>query len=242
MKRRSARRIHLFLAYTVAFGLLFITITGLLLNHTQFFNLANTSVNNQYILTWYGIEPTKPSQAYKVEDNWIVNTSEGLYWNHDLLPFEFSNKQINKVFNHSGFIYLVSSNQLYLLTTDGDWVDQIKLPSKINIENTIWITSENAPFIGLISNKTKWALSQELIFEVSQTSDQYSKKSSIKPFSQNSRELQEWSLKKPSNLKWEKVILELHNGYFFGDVGPWILDLLGLLIIMMIITGLRLKL
>ncbi|WP_442908695.1 hypothetical protein [Hydrogenovibrio sp. 3SP14C1] len=40
----------------------------------------------------------------------------------------------------------------------------------------------------------------------------------------------------------EKIILELHNGYFFGKIGPWLVDLASLLFILMVLSGIRLHL
>ncbi|MGS0729088.1 PepSY-associated TM helix domain-containing protein, partial [Shewanella sp. 0m-11] len=40
-----------------------------------------------------------------------------------------------------------------------------------------------------------------------------------------------------SRLTWERVLLDMHSGRFFGSLGPWIMDLVALSLLIMAFTG-----
>ena len=47
-------------------------------------------------------------------------------------------------------------------------------------------------------------------------------------------------LARSSHLTWERVILDIHSGRFFGSLGPWFMDLVALSLIIMAISGIYL--
>ena len=108
-----------------------------------------------------------------------------------------------------------------------------------------FLTSPNHQVIIATKNNQAWQISDDFT-QLNQVNPD-TKTDWVKMVSINNQPapiaLQEQLLKTfDSPLTLEKIILELHNGYFFGKIGSWLIDLASLLFILMVISGIRLHL
>ncbi len=240
MNKSSARKLHRSLAWVMAFGLVYLTLSGILLNHSKALDLHNIQIKNPLLLKWYKQEVPVISQAFSINQHWLTRVNQNLYWDDLLLPLQ---GEIHQILSHESFLFIRQAKQVAFLSDAGEFIDLIALPEEIEKPNESRLL-ENQQQVHLLNNQQVWSLNAEytefvfnpdyqvslLKTEIPETTDKAlpeTLKTSLLTLS-------------PSNLTLEKVVLELHNGYFLGPIGPWLLDLFALLILITIITGFRL--
>jgi len=246
-KKQFARQLHRLLAYSVALLLAWFSLTGIALNHSDDLKLKDIQIQHPWLLSWYQIEPPKIKQAFQLNEDWLIQTQQTLYWNNTPLPTQGS---IRFLVKHDAILWILLPNHLMLLTDTGDFIERIPLPPTLRSENTT--TQADLSFyqwqqqrIIATQNHQAWLISDDLTelkaMDI-QSKTEWRTISSIKP--QAAPTVLQQNLMKTFNspLTLEKIMLELHNGYLFGSLGPWLVDLSALLFILMVISGIRLHL
>lgn len=240
LKQKSARKIHRFLGVFIAIGLIYITLTGTLLNHSESLKLDQQIVSNPLVLKWYQLEPPQIKQAIKLDQNWLVQLDSNLFWNQTQLPLSGN---LYSSFKHQILVYAIIDQNLSLLTEQGEWIDTVVLPKDITSPDQVeWLVNHNTGLVSIRYQDKTWQINEDLTGFISLKSTS----GFIKAKSLTSKEippkLKESLLQQNGSLNWERVMVDLHNGYFFGSIGPYLLDLFALLLLIMIVSGLRLLL
>lgn len=240
MNKPSARKLHRSLAWVMAFGLLYLTLSGVLLNHSKALDLHEIQIKNPWLLEWYGQSAPVISQSFSVNQHWISRVNQHLYWDEKTLPLQ---GEIHQILSHESFLFIKQARQVAFLSNAGELIDLIPLPenSEKPNESRLFVNQQQ---IYLINNDQAWSLNADYS-EFVLNSEYQIPTFKIKIAETNNNPLPEVLKTKllalaPSNLTLEKIVLELHNGYFLGPVGPWLLDLFALLILITIISGIRL--
>jgi len=240
MNKPSARKLHRSLAWVMVFGLVYLTLSGVLLNHSKALDLPNIDIKNPLLLKWYGQSAAVVSQSFSVNQHWITRINQNLYWDDKLLPLQ---GEIYQILPHEPFLFIRQASQVAFLSSTGELIDLIPLPEKLQKQNEsqLFVSQQQ---IYLMIDQQVWSLNAEYSEFVLNTDNATSTfKMTTEALTNNP--LPETLKTKllalaPSGLTLEKIILELHNGYFIGSIGPWLLDLFALLILITIITGIRL--
>lgn len=246
-KKHTARKFHRLLAYTVAFLLFWLSLSGVLLNHTEDLKLNDVKIQQPWLLDWYQIDTPTIEQAFHLKTDWVIQAPQALYWNEKPLPVQ---GHIRSLVSNDSFLFIVLANELVLLTNTGDFIERITLPEALQRQNLAtpsnldFFTQQNHVILAA-KNSQAWQISEDFtqLLPV-QTNN---KADWIKLPSINSQaapaDIQKHLINTfDSPLTLEKIILELHNGYFFGKIGPWLVDLASLLFILMVLSGIRLHL
>lgn len=252
-KKLKARKIHFALSYFAAIILGLMIITGVLLNHSDLFKLDKIKIQQPWLLQWYGYEMPTIIQAFPIENNWLTEINQPgeptpkLYWNQTPLNITTStHDSLQEVINLSQFILLLQSQHLTLLTHNGEWIESIALPDTLKTHPSLkqtkpqFITTPSQRIL-LLKNHQAWLLSDDLnalmlVNFPETTKPLLDTKADRLPSQQADALFAQYD----SPLSLEKIILELHSGYFFGKVGPFLLDVFALLLLVMIISGIRL--
>lgn len=244
VSKAHARKLHRFIAYTAAAFLLWMSLTGFLLNHSSQLKLADLKIQQPWLLRWHHINLPKIEQSFPVDKHWIVMTNQGLYRDaHKILTTDGS---IQAVLQGSGLSFAILTDSVLLLSEQGELIDRIALPNallkpfshEIQYQHT-----ENHPLI-MLHNEQALALNAAMTHIREIPPSQLKNPTDLEVISEaHLPEKIKTSLRQNANpLTLEKLLVELHNGKFFGNAGPWILDFLALTFIMMIISGIRLHL
>jgi len=246
-KKNTARQFHRLLAYTVAFLLFWLSLSGVLLNHTEDLKLNDVKIQQPWLLSWYDIDTPEIEQAFHLDTDWVIQTNQAIYWNQTALPFQGN---IRSIVQNDDFLFIMLANDLALLTDTGDLIERIPLPAalrsqEISTQPNLSFFKHNNQVIVATKNSQAWQISDDftqLIPVQTNTQTDWIKLPPIN--SQNApADIQKHLVNTfDSPLTLEKIILELHNGYFFGKIGPWLIDLASLLFILMVLSGIRLHL
>ena len=211
--------------------LIFLSITGIFLNHSPAAGLSKRTLNSEWLLGWYGFA-TVALSGFKVGKHWINHPGDReLYI--DGQPVAACAPPLLNAARTDSFLIALCKDELVILSFYGELVEKINtlsgLPEHTTnlkyLNNTLFIQSHNK--IMSLDPDTLEIKPSQLTIE-----------SWPLPSSLPSTIVEE--LKQGSQLpgiSLETVILDLHSGRFFGDAGVLFVDFMGLLTVFLAMTG-----
>ncbi len=230
---RWVRIWHRRLGLTAAvFGLL-LSVTGLLLNHASTLKLDNTTVENSWILNWYGIAGVDESaRAFDTGEATLSWAGGWLFL--DGKPLIGGVSELRGAVRLDQLMVLATPREFLLFTSEGELVERF-LPVGFSAEiGAIGISGER---LMVKAGETFYASNSEV--------SNWGQVEAAGP-------TVSWSLNRPiptdlvhamdSHLRGEglpvyRIILDLHSGNFFGEVGGWIMDGAAILLLILSFSG-----
>lgn len=212
--------------------LLVLSVTGIMLNHTESLNMDKTSIESDLILNWYELNPKGKAVSYKSGDNIISQWDGQLFFNQTALSFNKA-KLIGAV-KLNEIIAIAFDKNILLLNLDGEIIEHFNMPIKfsslikigLHNKNLLVKTKNNKHYIA-DENILNWAPS-------SKTNNSWSESVQLNQIQKN-------ALKKSfrgNGLSLERVILDLHSGRIFnGNWGVYIMDISAFIIILLSLSG-----
>ena len=225
-------RWHRRIGLSVFVVMIFLAITGFALNHSPGLNLSKINLNSDWLLSWYGVAPQK-AEGYRVEDNWVYGTgTEELYFNDQ--PLGYCPPPLAAVAATEQLTLALCNGSLLLLTKQGQLLETFNqvqgLPASSNHIATL------GPQVMIVGDDGAWAFDVDsLALKALNDLSVLERASAIAPSplpsvfgDEDNRE----------GISLETLIVDLHSGRFFGSAGVLFVDLVGLLICILSITGL----
>lgn len=224
-------RFHRWFGIIAAFFALNLSITGILLNHTEALNLDSTPLKSRLLLNWYGIEETAPEEGFAVGNQWIASNEDQLFLDNQVLPYHATGP-VRGAARISEVIIVLFPHDAVLFTPTGELVDVLSLPAPHQAEalaenhaGNILIRTDQAMLL-LDSSLTQFKEALNL------ESPTWQKSQPLPPAQQNAM------LERASaGIPLERVILDLHSGRLFGSLGVWIMDLAAIAIAALAVSG-----
>ncbi|MEH6384964.1 MAG: PepSY-associated TM helix domain-containing protein [Colwellia sp.] len=227
---RHLRKWHRRLGIFAAFFLIFLSISGIALNHTTAFSLSQHSITNTMLLNHYGIKPPTDVRFYQQKE-WLV--TDQLVWLGDKLVFQSDNPIIG-ISTFQSYRLVVTTKQLVIFTEKGALVDKMDSSSDLPIPISAFsVTDErlilNTPqgYYQGDSDFFEWQMINTLI-EPTWVNNTPATKHEL---TIANRQFQSQFL----NL--ERVILDAHSGRLFGNLGVWFMDIVAFMLILLSVSG-----
>jgi len=222
---------HRKLGIIAAFFLIFLSLSGIALNHTELLSLSHQKVSTSWLQDHYGIKAPNKIDFY--QNNQLVVTNE-LVWLKDRLLVEASESVISVArFQH--FIVVATEQMLFLFTPEGELVD--KLGSTSGLPNNISAMHIDSATI-ILNTDSGYYQSDSELFDWQPISTI----AEPKWISQNQATTEERLLAisqyKSHFLTWERIIVDTHSGRFFGRFGVLVMDVVAILLILLSVSGL----
>jgi hypothetical protein len=211
--------------------LVFLSFTGILLNHSPAAGLSKRILSSEWLLDWYGFE-TVALSGFKVGKQWISHPGHReLYI--DGQPVAACAPPLLSAARTDSFLIALCKDELVILSFNGELVEKINMLSGLPeyttnmkyFNNTLFIQSHNK--ILSLDPDTLKVKPSELIIE-SWPLPSSLPSTIIEKLKQNSQ---------LPGISLETVILDLHSGRFFGDAGVLFVDFMGLLTVFLAMTG-----
>ncbi len=219
-----------------------LSVTGILLNHTETLRLDEKPLRNFLLLKLYGIE--KPDiQSIALSQHWLSQVGSALYIDDKKL-LTCKGKLIGAAANHD-LIVAACRNELILLTTDFQLIERIGenygLPNPITqfglCDTTFCLRTEKNLFT-LNFDQLQWTPLQPPT--KAQTAVHAPLPSTLKTSSVAlPPKLRETLVNNylGNDISWERVILDLHSGRILGAVGVALMDLAAIALLVLGISG-----
>ncbi len=229
---RKLRALHRTMGAIIAIFVLLLAITGVMLNHTSDLELDQRYLTWEWLLDHYGVADVKPDVVYLLDQHAISQFGSQVFI--DAVPVINSQSPILGGIVIDNLMVLATESELILFSHEGEFIERMSAAAGIPplIQNIGLFHGEPV----LQTRNGMWRSDFML--------DQW-----------ESISLQGigWSVPQamPDNVKFalmeyfhgkgisvERLVLDIHNGHILKKIGPWLVDLVGLLLIFISLSGL----
>lgn len=237
-QRRSSamRRLHRSLGAAAAIFVLFMVLTGLVINHSNDLGLDRQKVSLSFLLNWYGLGAPENIASFRAGHAWLSFAGSQLYLNDK--PLVTMSDGVGAIVNGE-LLIAAGSDEILLLDGEGNLIE--RLP---------WAPINKAP-IESIGIHTGAAVAVKSAGQTWLADADFLKWRLLEAATPGTN----WSLPEPApdelqqaitqsyrgeGLNLERLLLDLHSGRFFGTIGVLVYDLLALTLGFLSISGLLL--
>ncbi len=234
LKLRSLYVWHRYIGLAAALFVLVLSVTGILLNHTERLGFDQQHVQTDLVLDWYGIHAPQTMTSFEVGTRRITLFGRHLYLDTLELPGE--HQQLIGATKFTDYIVIAVDHNILLFSPQGELVERLGgvdgVPSgmrSLGIDGlgSLVVNGAHAiyrPNIDFL-NWAHWEGDAKTI---------------------------EWKQSTPlpgplyrklvghyrgEVLPVERVLLDLHSGRIFGRYGVWAMDAAAVLLILLTVTG-----
>ena len=223
------RHWHRRLGVAASLFLIWLAISGVILNEGAHFGLDHARVAAPWLMHWYGLAATPPERGYLAGGHWLVETTDATLL--DAKPLTPSIQSPLGLVAAHALLFVATANGLVLLTPDGQRVEEVRAPTlplksirrigrtaggEVAIQDLdAYASRDGETWTGIAADAVIWSQAQAL---------PESERVRILPFA------------RPS-LPLSRVLADAHSGRLFGELGPLLIDLAGLAAILLASSG-----
>ena len=225
---RLLYKLHRYLGLAVSLVLILLAVTGIALNHTDDWQLNSRYIKSPSLLNWYGVNRPSDIRSFQVGKYWISQLDQQCYFNTQ--PLTTNKHLLLGAISTADFLVLAFENQFLLLSDTGSIIEKIPFDTAVR---AIGITGNDTVVIRL-DNNIKASQDGLLSWQVTgDLSPQWSQETTLpEPLNTQLQKTHQQHM-----IPYERFLLDLHSGRLFGLVGIFIVDLSGILLILLTVSG-----
>jgi hypothetical protein len=233
IKLRSVYQWHRYIGITVALFVILVSVTGVMLNHTEDLKLDEKHVQSSLLLDWYGVQAPAQTTGYHMHNHWISQwDSRLLTRQHDL--GQHTKKLLGAV-SYQGMLVVALEGELLLLTPEGELIESLK------------------GYQGVPAGMSAIGLTTDKRVAVRAAHGSYVADADLASWKHQKIEAVSWSapstlpdpvyqdmlqLYRGKGLDLERVILDLHSGRLLNQGGVYFFDFVAVAMIFLACSGL----
>ena len=211
-----------------------LSLTGIMLNHTEALSLDETLIESNWLLDWYNLNPS--SEPIHFNNNGAYSITQ---WDNQVFlnttPLMVSKQIIQGVVSINNMIVIAFQNEIALIDHQGELIERIDTTPNFAHIAKLGIYQDNVIIKTIDEN---YYATDKHIVTWSITSDKNSSWSVQDDISEQHRDLLLNSYR-GSGLNLERIILDLHSGRFFHKRwGTYIMDISAIVLLWLCISGL----
>lgn len=231
-------KFHRYLGLVVALFLVWLSVSGIFLNHTEDLKLDQKHLQSKVINGLYGIKKLQLGKSFQFENNWIVQFGSEVILNQQVLIT--TSLPLLAALETEEYFIIGTSEQVTLFTKAGELIDNLKTPA--TLENMAWysVTDDKQLVIktstgDYLANEdiTEWTAFSFEKANIDKSSVQWSAKSQL-PIENNKQLSNKYNGKGPT---LEQVMLDTHSGRIFGKLGVYLADFIAAMTIILTLLG-----
>jgi len=218
------RRLHRSIGVAAALFVLFMVLSGIVINHSNGLGLDRKHVSQPFLLDWYGLGAPDSLISFDCGDTWLSFAGSQLYL--DEKPVAAIGKGVGAV-TSGELLIAAGSDELLLLDHDGNLVERQPW-SSVDAATIQSIGLDANDGVLVKSGGRIWSADAELLswqLSVQATADTRWATPAPAPDALRQTIAQSYRGQGPSV---EQVLLDLHSGRIFGPAGVIVYDLLAL--------------
>jgi len=234
LKASTLRRLHRSIGAAAAAFVLFMVVSGIVINHANDLSLDRKHISESFLLDWYGLGAPENLLSFETGGGWISFAGSQLFLNEK--PVASVSGGVGAV-STGQLLVAAGTDELLLLDHDGNLV-----------ERQPWSPVDSAPIeaIGLDSNGGVLVKSGGRVWSADSEFLEWRRGDSVAegaawampaPAPDDLRQSITQSYRGPGP-SVEQVLLDLHSGRIFGIVGVIVYDLLALTLGFLALSGL----
>lgn len=209
-----------------------LVVSGIAINHSVGWGLDKAAVQQNWLLNHYGI-PTPIVRSFQSQNDWLAQSGRALYLNQ---------KQIGECdgvllgADTLGDSWLVlCEGRLQLFTRQGARLDDISQSLGLPAQVEAIAVDDKSVYLRTATGAIKFA--PDLLTFVS-VNDYTEDTPWVVPATAPAALGDYWSdAHRGGGISWERVLLDLHSGRLFGDVGVIVTDIAALFLLLLALSG-----
>lgn len=217
--------------------MIWLGVSGFLINQSSDWGYDTTRIDWSWITGLYGLRASPPSEGFASDAYWLAKAGDTTTLNGVALTYD-TPMPLGFVVSTAGgeaLLYMATRESLYLMTPDGTLYDRLDSPiiplrelRRLGTTPSAVVIEGPEQAFGSPDGGLSWSpLEPTALAEV-----QWSEKT---PLSDAQRtDLEPYS--RPS-MSLEQTLLDLHSGRIFGDVGVWVVNIVGILAVWLGVSG-----
>lgn len=223
---RSLYLWHRWLGLLAAVFILLLASTGILLNHAHDLGLDRQTVHSTWLLDAYGIQAPAP-RSYAAGTHWVSAVGQRVYVDDREIAHD---TVLHGALFNGQLIAVVLEHAVALFTPDGEHIEDMPTPAPV-----LAAASSSAGDL-LIQTATGWWQTdgQFLAWSAAAETSRLAMQPTPAPAALQTALLQH---NRGTALSWERVLLDLHSGRLFGVLGRYVMDVAGLLLMVLALSG-----
>jgi hypothetical protein len=213
--------------------LFWLAATGIALNHSVDMNMDHTSVGWNWLRSWYSGGQTEV-KSFETDTHWISQTESGYLYINGVENTSCDSPLVGGI-NYQDLLIAACANSLVLLNQNGELLEHVDslygLPTPLTgiaiVEGVLLIEQ----------NENIWQVDID-----SMTFVEKNNLASVIEWSQSNRLPVEYSEPMHDEImgpgvSWERLVLDLHSGQFFGFKGRLLTDFFAFGLILLAFSG-----
>jgi len=229
MKIALFYKIHRYLGLAVAISLVWLSATGIFLNHTEDLKLDEKHVDIGVLFRLYGLSKPELGKSFRFKSDWIIQYGDALHLNDQILSKQ--SKLIIAALRNDNMYMIGTQDQVHLFTLQGELIDRLKTPQIL--QKMAWLNEKLIIQTAKKSYQANGDLTDWEILEVTNQTINWAKETSL-PIEQQQNLEAKYRGQGPT---LEQVILDTHSGRLFGLAGVYFADLIAVLTIILTLIG-----
>jgi len=211
--------------------IVFLVITGIVLQHSDDFGLPSRHLTNTWLLNYYGIKPN-PITTYQLGNRTISHAGERLYLSGK--PFITDQANIHGAIELNEQIIIAVDSALLVIDHHGDLVDEVSTQDGL-VEAPLGIAVSNTGLPVIRGVNTYWQGDVTLTEwqKLSGPHPEWAAASISLPSLKQVIEAHDMS----HQINLERFILDAHSGRVFGKYGVLVIDAAAVLLLILSLTG-----
>lgn len=227
--KNTLLRWHRRAGVSAAFFVLLLAITGILLNHSNSLHFDRQSISSPFILKLYGITPP-PIVAYKLGTGSAEQIGHKVSLNGK--PISDCDGTLVGAVKLAELSLLACTKALLLITPKGELVEQITplqgLPTPITglglCQHDACLITPSKNFVANVDALEFTPTQQVVKTELPVNPNPKLRQTLVSHYT-------------GGGITWARLIQDLHAGRFLGGLGPWLMDAIALLFILLAVSG-----
>ena len=214
--------------------IIILSITGIMLNHTESLRMDERPVGQGWLLSVYGIQEPESGPAFEIDGHQVSQMGEQIFLNTQALK-RLEGSVLMGAAPFQDMLVIATSLRLALFTQELEFVDELTLeePDKIKAlgivsDNQVLVKTSAGQLLGVDPDFTELNL-LESIPEVDWLHPGELPNNILQDLKQGFR---------GEGLPLERVILDLHSGRLLGRIGVYLMDSAAILMLLLTFTGL----
>ncbi len=226
---RSLLSLHRYIGLSVAIIAIHLSITGILLNHTNDIGIDKNYINSSTVLGWYGISHPASLSGHKLNEHWISQWNDDIYFNKKIIGQSINPLRGATTTEH--FFALATSETIWLITIDGDIIEKLNAPGE-KLGDIIQLGHQNK-FIVIKTEQGLFKADADLVSwqPIEDTGIVWSDMDIVPA------QLSDEIFTQGHSISWERVLLDVHSGRIATKAGTFLIDLAGIALIILAISG-----
>ncbi|HEX9628233.1 MAG TPA: PepSY domain-containing protein [Acidiferrobacterales bacterium] len=221
---------HRRIGLTAALFIVFLSVTGVLLNHSDTLGLDRRHAQSEGLLDWYGIDVPAPPIAFAADVDWIGQIGEHVYFNG--APVAGRHAALKGAVAVGDYRLALVGDRLLVLDGSGARIETLGPEHGLPAPAEAIGLAEGRPV--LRTDRARLRGDADLARWRPTRADPVWSAAATPPAALRAAMIRHY---RGQGLSWERVLLDLHSGRLFGRWGPWLMDLAALAFLVLAATG-----